>query len=90
MHSHFVGFVERWFIFTCDLSKHIHTLEILIRKKILEFTIFGGIGLGKQSDQIRVYTVCHSVCIFWTHFSMEESDLSNFRIITAIFVCQNI
>ena len=32
-----------------------------------------------------VYTVCHSVCIFWTHYSMVEPHCSNFRIITAIF-----
>ena len=31
------------------------------------------------------YTVCHSVCIFWTHYSMAEAHCSNFRIITAIF-----
>ena len=32
--------------------------------------------------QIRVYTVCHSVCIVWTHFSMVELHSSNFRVIT--------
>ena len=31
---------------------------------------------------IRVYTVCHSVCIFWTHYSMVEPHCSNFRVIT--------
>ena len=25
-----------------------------------------------RSSLIRVYTVCHSICIFWTHFSMES------------------
>ena len=52
---------------------------------------FGQIGLGKQcrprSDWgavslIRVYTVCHSVCIVWTHYSMVEPHSSNFRVIT--------
>ena len=32
-----------------------------------------------------VYTVCHYICIFWTHYSMVEPYDSNFRIITAIF-----
>ena len=32
--------------------------------------------------QIRVYTVCHSVCIVWTHFSMVEPHSSNFRVFT--------
>ena len=32
--------------------------------------------------QIRVYTVCHSICIVWTHYSMVEPHSSNFRVIT--------
>ena len=50
--------------------------------------VFGQICLGKQcrprSDcsSIRVYTVCHSVCIVWTHYSMVEPHSSNFRVIT--------
>ena len=48
-------------------------------------------GLGKQYRHrqkrclIRVYTVYHSVCIFWTHDSVVKRYCSNFRIITAIF-----
>ena len=33
----------------------------------------------------RVYTVCNSVSIFWTHYSMVEPHCSNFRVITTIF-----
>ena len=35
---------------------------------------------------IRVYTVCHSVCIVWTHYSMAEPHSSNFRVITTNFL----
>ena len=35
-----------------------------------------------QTAPIRVYTVCHSVCIIWTHYSMVEPHSSNFRVIT--------
>ena len=35
-----------------------------------------------RSSLIRVYTVCHSVCIVWTHYSMVEPHSSNFRVIT--------
>ena len=35
-----------------------------------------------QTALIRVYTVCHSVCIVWTHYSMVEPHSSNFRVIT--------
>ena len=34
-----------------------------------------------RSSLIRVYTVCHSVCIVWTHYSMVEPHSSNFRVI---------
>ena len=46
---------------------------------------FGQIGLGKRGrprSDCRVYTVCHSVCIVWTHYSMVEPHSSNFRVIT--------
>ena len=33
-------------------------------------------------SQIRVYTVCHSVCIVWTRYSMVDPHSSNFRVIT--------
>ena len=36
----------------------------------------------QRSSLIRVYTVCHSVCIVWTHYSIVESHSSNFRVIT--------
>ena len=31
---------------------------------------------------VRVYTVCHYVCIVWTHCSMVEPHSSNSRVIT--------
>ena len=61
-------------------------------KILLISTFFGQTGLSKQcrprSDCSfrRVYTVCHSICIFlWTHFSMVKPPCSNFRVITANF-----
>ena len=36
---------------------------------------------GADPDQ----TVCHSVCIVWTHYSMVEPHSSNFRVITTNF-----
>ena len=54
---------------------------------------FGHICLGKQcrprsdcSSLIRGYTVCHSVCIVWTHYSIVEPHSSNFRVITTNFL----
>ena len=38
------------------------------------------------SSLIMVYTVCHSVCIVWTHYSMVEPHSSNFRVITTKFL----
>ena len=34
-----------------------------------------------RSSLIRVYTVCHSVCIIWIHYSMVKPHSSNFRVI---------
>ena len=38
-----------------------------------------------RSSLIRVYTVCLSLCIIWTHYSMVEPHSSNFRVITTFF-----
>ena len=35
-----------------------------------------------RSILIRVYAVCNSVCMVWTHYSMVEPHSSNFRVIT--------
>ena len=40
----------------------------------------------QRSSLIRVYTVCHSVCTVWTHYSMVEPRSSNFRVITTNFL----
>ena len=37
-----------------------------------------------RSSLISVYTVYHSVCIIWTHYSVVKWYCSNYRIITAI------
>ena len=42
--------------------------------------------LEERSSLIRVYTVCHSVCIAWTHYSMVKPHSSNFRVITTNFL----
>ena len=39
-----------------------------------------------QSSLIRVYTVCHSVCIVWTHYTIVEPHSSNFRVISTNFL----
>ena len=40
---------------------------------------------SRSDSLIRVYTVCHSICIVWMHFSMKNPYESNFRIITVYF-----
>ena len=35
-----------------------------------------------RGSLIRVYPVCHSVCIVWTHYTIVEPLSSNFRVIT--------
>ena len=36
--------------------------------------------------RLRVYIVCHSDCIVWTHYSMVDPHSSNFRVITTNFL----
>ena len=48
-------------------------------------TVQTQIRLLLRISLIRVYTVCHCVCIFWTHYSMVEPNSSNIRIFTATF-----
>ena len=44
-----------------------------------------------RSSLIRVYTVCHSICTFWTHYAKVQPPCSNFRTITANFsIVQNV
>ena len=38
-----------------------------------------------QSSLIRIYSVCNSVCLFWTHYSWVKLSFSNFTMITAKF-----
>ena len=45
-------------------------------------TVQTQIRLLQRSSLIRVYTVCHSLCIVWTYYSMVEPHSSNFRVIT--------
>ena len=40
----------------------------------------------QKSSLIRVYIVCHSVCIVWTHYSIVEPHSSNFRVIRTNFL----
>ena len=37
------------------------------------------------SSLIRIFTVCYSICIFWTHICLVKLHYSNFRIKTAVF-----
>ena len=39
-----------------------------------------------RSSLIRLYTVCHSVCIVGTHYCVVEPHSSNFRLITTNFL----
>ena len=71
------------------LHLYIKNLTLIITVMILSFqTDMPGQTVQTQirSSLIRVYTVCHSVYIIWTHYSMVEPHSSNFRVITTIFV----
>ena len=54
--------------------------------KFLDMYAWANSADPDQTGLIRVYTVCHSVCIVWTHYSMVEPHNSNFRVITTNFL----
>ena len=41
--------------------------------------------VGQIRMLTRVYTLCHSICTFWTHYSIVEPPCSNLRVITENF-----
>ena len=54
---------------------------------ILSFrTDRSGQTVQTQISLIKIYTVCNSFCIFWTHCSTVNRPCSNFRVITANFL----
>ena len=71
---------------SCSIPSKILALIKVNTIMILSFrTDRPGQTVQTQSSLIRVYTVCHSVCIVWTHYSMVEPHSSNFRVITTNF-----
>ena len=48
------------------------------------------VDLDQTAVCCRVYTDCHSICIFWIHYSVVKWYCSNFMTITAIFSCVRI
>ena len=41
----------------------------------------------ETQNTIRIYTVCHFACIFWTYYSMVKTPCSNVKMITKNFGC---
>ena len=78
--------VKRLFLSTCKIS-FLHLCILCTTVMILSFrTDMPGQTVQTQirlrSSLIRVYTVFHSICIVWTHYSMVDPHSSNFRVIT--------
>ena len=75
----------------CEISFLQASFYILCTVMILSFqtdrpgqTVQTQIRLLLES-LIRVYIVCHSVCIVWTYYSMVEPNSSKFRVIKTNF-----
>ena len=58
------------------LGKQCLQYQIRLRKQSVCRTVRPGqTTVNSRSSLIRVYTICHSVCIFWMHYSMVKSSL---------------
>ena len=86
------------FILYCTFYMNIYILSVLLKRPIMQVNHlnlmysnvpkFSGIQVSANSvdsDQIRVYTVYHSVCIFWMHYSIVQPRCSIFMVIRVIF-----
>ena len=62
------------------LRRHVSKFETDFRCSSEKYFLISG-----HHDLIRVYTVCHSVCIFWTYSSVVKLFCLNFRGITENF-----
>ena len=70
------------------LSVYIQTFWYMYRNdpKFSDRQIWANsLDLDQRSSLIRVYTFCHSVCMFGMPFSVSKPHCLNFRIITAKF-----
>ena len=75
--------------------KHNQLYPTII-KITVKIKLLGQIGWSKQcrpwsdcslrSSLIRVYSVCYSVCIFWTQCCIVKSNCSNCRTLTVIIL----
>ena len=69
------------------LVKTLFNFKVQNTVLILSFrTGMPGQTVQTQIRLLRVYTVCHSVCIVWTYYSMVEPHSSNFRVITTNYL----
>ena len=85
-HHHNIVFVVYWFPKKESVIKSVTWRDCNIPVMVLRFrTDTSGQTVLTLGSLIRVYTVCHSVCIFWTQYCMIKPHCSKFRIITAIF-----
>ena len=66
-------------------TREVGIQEIHHKVKPYEVCVLTHMFQGLRSSLIRVYTVCHSVCIVWTNYSVVKQYCSNVRIITANF-----
>ena len=69
-----------------DYRPSQHWVEAVCLCDIILFKLFGKVGLKTSPDPdekapIRVYTVCHSACIFLAYFYRVKPHCSNFSAI---------
>ena len=87
------GSPRRQFIYSRDLARlmiwvlreYTEIAPIILSGKYCNFPKFSDRHVWANSTD-PVFTVCHSICIVWTHYSMVEPHSSNFRVITTNFL----
>ena len=77
-------------VWRLSLQRAIRTIIWLAGLNVKSAVMILSFRTDRRSSLIRVYTVCHSVCFFLTHYSVVKWYCSKIRIVTAIFFgCPN-
>ena len=79
------------------ICPYILFLSMANMDNTVKIYILGRIGLVKhcrsrsdcywsRSSLIRVYNICHSICIFWAHYFIKKRNFFNFRAVKGIII----
>ena len=80
MSTHNIGFYEDLTKIIFQLSSNMHLVSSAGHVTVMVLSVW-----TTDPDQVYTSTVCHSVCIYYRHYSLAVAINSNLRVFTAKF-----